>query len=309
MSPVVLRSRARRPALRLAFLAVAVCVGSSCSGGTQTSTSGTTSTIGVTTTSTAATSTTVDAGPAATDPPGQHSFRVYWMRNCDSPEKATDVSTCRVSVGEMRMTGQDDLPNAAIDALMAGPNEAEKANGLSTNIRKDVKFSSLEIDPNGVATVDFSRYFETAKTRPQVAQVVYTLTQFPQIKSVHFLVDNMTNGATGVPPITRADLDDMTPTVFVESPTLNATVTPTFKITGTAKTPDGKFRYRVAGADGATLVDGSALTLAGPNTRGSFVQQVKVPPDKPGPALLLTFTVEPGAPDSDALGVPLVIGS
>jgi len=40
-----------------------------------------------------------------------------------------------------------------------------------------------------------NRYFETAKTRPQAAQVVFVLTQFPEIKQVTITVENMPNGA------------------------------------------------------------------------------------------------------------------
>ena len=62
------------------------------------------------------------------------------------------------------------------------------------------------VDADGIAHVDFNRNFETADTRPQTAQVVYTLTQFPQVKKVQFLIDGQPNGATGVPPISRADV-------------------------------------------------------------------------------------------------------
>ena len=66
--------------------------------------------------------------------------------------------------------------------------------------------NSLVVGPDGVAVVDFNRAFETRDTRPQVAQVVYTLTQFPQVTKVRFLIEGQPNGATGVPPIGRSDL-------------------------------------------------------------------------------------------------------
>jgi len=69
-----------------------------------------------------------------------------------------------------------------------------------------------------VAVVDFGRKFESINTRPQVGQVVYTLTQFPGIDQVQFLIDGQPNGATGVPPWSRGDLADMTPAILVLNP-------------------------------------------------------------------------------------------
>ena len=95
---------------------------------------------------------------------------------------------------------------STLDQLVAGPSPDEAAFGAGTAIEKGVDVQSLTIDADGVATVDFNRKFETKDTRPQVAQVVYTLTQFPQVTKVRFLIEGQPNGATGVPPVGRSDL-------------------------------------------------------------------------------------------------------
>ena len=40
--------------------------------------------------------------PAPTEAPGALRFNTYWMRDCPTPETATDVSGCRLGVGESR---------------------------------------------------------------------------------------------------------------------------------------------------------------------------------------------------------------
>lgn len=110
-----------------------------------------------------------------------------------------------VTPGEVRPDGLDPV-RGALDALLAGPNPAEAAFGAGTGLPKGVVVNSLTVGPDGIATVDFNRTFETRDTRPQVAQVVYTLTQFPQVTKVRFLIEGQPNGATGVPPVGRNDL-------------------------------------------------------------------------------------------------------
>ncbi len=100
-----------------------------------------------------------------------------------------------------------DPVRGALDALMAGPSPDEVAAGYSTGIAAGiVQVQSLDVGADGIVTVSFSRKFETADTRPQTAQVVYTLTELPQVTKVRFLIDGQPNGATGVPPVGRADL-------------------------------------------------------------------------------------------------------
>jgi hypothetical protein len=99
-----------------------------------------------------------------------------------------------------------DPVRVALDLLFAGPTPGEQGFGAGTAIPPDATINSLEVGADGIATVDFNRKFETADTRPQTAQVVYTLTQFPQVGKVRFLIDGQPNGAAGVPPVGRSDV-------------------------------------------------------------------------------------------------------
>jgi len=223
-----------------------------------------------------------------TDPPGLHHFTLYWIRDCADPEHAVDIATCRIAVGETRLTDKADVPAAALDTLMLGPSDVEKLNGEQTNVRGGTKLVGLKVE-NGTATVSYSRFFETAKTRPQVAQVVFTLTQFPEIKKVQFLVDGTPNGAIGVAGIDRHDLNDMTPAVLMESPTLNATVGSSFKMYGNAVAAAGdSFAYKVLGPGDAPLVTSTVKVLASPGTRGPFLEPVTLPGGTAGPVTIVT---------------------
>ena len=113
----------------------------------------------------------------------------------------------KVTPGTPRPINSTDPVRGELDALMAGPTPDEVATGFSTGIAAGiVEVQSFEVGADGIVTVSFSRKFETADTRPQTAQVVYTLTELPQVTKVRFLIDGQPNGATGVPPVGRADL-------------------------------------------------------------------------------------------------------
>jgi spore germination protein GerM len=110
-----------------------------------------------------------------------------------------------IAPGEARLVPGPDVALRALEVLIAGPTEADRVAGLTTAIGPKVALLSFTIE-GGNATVDFNRSFETSDTQPQVAQVVYTLTQFTGLDTVTFLIDGEPNGATGVRPLDRADV-------------------------------------------------------------------------------------------------------
>lgn len=256
--------------------------------------------------------TTVDPGaPGPTDPPGVTGFSVYFTTQCPKPDVQRDP--CLVDVGERRTTTDPDVLTASVLALMEGPNAVEDSIGLSGHIAKRVQFQGVALDAaTGIATVRFNRYFETANTRPQVAQVVYTLTQFPDVRRVKFLIDGEDNGATGVLPLDRADLADRTPANFIDSPWLNAAVGRRFTLRGTTSAVSGELSWRLESIDGQTFASGRLTPGPAPVGRpGSdpaprpFETVVDLGPEVPtGPAQLVV-----GADAGDAAASrPVTIG-
>jgi hypothetical protein len=235
------------------------------------------------------------------------------MRDCPPPSTATDISTCRIAPGEARATADADLVTTAMNALMGGPNPSETAAGLTSNIDNEprtgrvAKVNHIKVDGD-LVTIDFNRYFETAKTRPQTAQVVYTLTQLPGVGRVQFTVDGMPNGAIGANPLTRADIAEFLPAIFVESPAPGATVGHQFRVTGSAQTTPGTVGWHVDAPDGTQLVAGTAPVLGPAGARGPFLIPVTVPATATGAVTLVLFP--PDQPTgADVVKIPLTLAA
>lgn len=81
---------------------------------------------------------------------------------------------------------------AAMEALLEGPTTAESEAGIFTTIPPGARLLGLEVKDR-VATVDFSREFEpssgTTGELLTLGQVVYTLTESPDIRAVRFKLE------------------------------------------------------------------------------------------------------------------------
>ena len=86
-----------------------------------------------------------------------------------------------------RMPATDELPRAALEALLAGPSAAS---GLTSALPSGVDIRSVRIT-DGVAHVDLSRAFLDghADTRMAMTAVTNTMTQLPGVTSVALSVD------------------------------------------------------------------------------------------------------------------------
>ncbi len=84
------------------------------------------------------------------------------------------------------------VATAAVNALLSGPSRSERSAGILSEIPGGTRLLGVAI-ANGVARVDFSSEYESgASSRSlqlRLAQVVYTLTQFPTVSAVRFSVD------------------------------------------------------------------------------------------------------------------------
>jgi len=85
------------------------------------------------------------------------------------------------------------VATAAIDELLAGPTQGERrGSGITTAIPRGTRLLGIGIE-NGIATVDLSSQFQSGagseSLQLRLAQVVYTLTQFPTVKKVRFELD------------------------------------------------------------------------------------------------------------------------
>ena len=119
------------------------------------------------------------------------------------PEEAGEEMTVTlywVSAGENALGVERVLPeseavaSAAVEALIAGPTEAELATwpAITSSIPEGTRLLGLTV-VDGVAQIDLSGEFESGggsfSMISRLAQVVYTLDQFPTIDAVEFSID------------------------------------------------------------------------------------------------------------------------
>jgi Immunoglobulin-like domain of bacterial spore germination/Sporulation and spore germination len=144
----------------------------------------------------------------------------------------------------------------AVDALLDGPSSDEESElDATTAIPSGTEIDDVQV-ADGVATVSTSAEL-SAEAR---AQLVYTLTQFPSVDSVDI----------GGEAHTRADFEDQTPAILVESPLPFADVTSPITATGTANTFEATFNYELLDADGDVVDENFVTATSGTGTRGTF---------------------------------------
>lgn len=197
---------------------------------------------------------------------------------------------------------------AALRALLEGPTDAEREAGLTTAVPEGTTLNAISID-GAVATVDLSSEFASgggsASMSARVAQVVATLTRFPSVQRVAFRLDGepaQTIGGEGVvvdPPVGRADIEDLTPQVLVESPLPGEAVGAPLRVRGTANTFEATFQLELLDANGKQLTEQFVTATSGSGTRGTY--DVSVPFEAPSGAEVELYVYEASAEDGSPL--------
>lgn len=201
---------------------------------------------------------------------------------------------------------------AAMEALLDGPNDAEMGArpAMYTTIPEGTRFLGLAVD-GGVATVNLSKEFESgggsASVLGRLAQVVYTLTQFPTVKSVLFQIDGQrvtVFGGEGVvldQPVGRADYTDQLPAIFVDRPAWGGVLGNPARATGMANVFEATFRVQVLDAGGRALADAPVTATCGTGCWGTFDVTIPYHVGRAGWGTLRVF--EPSAKDGSAASV------
>lgn len=156
----------------------------------------------------------------------------------------------KLGVAERRLPATKAVAAAAMRELCNGPTSAEKTAGLGTTVPTGTELRSVNIK-NGVARVDLTSEFASGggslSMMARVAQVVYTATQFPTIKSVTFSLDGKPitelggEGIVVATPQSRADWVEFEPPIFVESPGVGSILSSPFVLRGTASVFEASF--------------------------------------------------------------------
>ncbi len=161
-----------------------------------------------------------------------------------------------------------------------------------------------------IATVDLSREFESgggsASAFTRLAQVVYTLTQFPTVEQVLFRIEGepvttfSSEGIVLVGPVDRADYRDILPAIFVDRPAWGAAIGNPARVDGLANVFEAQFRVQLLDKAGTLIADKPVTASCGTGCWGTFKADVVYAVDKAQYGTLRVFDPSPrdGAPEN-----------
>lgn len=176
------------------------------------------------------------------------------------------------------------VATAAMKALLAGPSPAELAAGLRTSVPAGTKLLGISIK-KGVATVDLTSQYQSGggslSMKARLAQVVYTLTQFPTVRAVLFHLDgepvNVFSGEGIVldHPVGRADYEDLLPVIAVDKPAEGERVTSPVRVSGSANVFEANVTVKVLDENGHVVGKTFTTATCGTGCRGTYAVPVK----------------------------------
>jgi spore germination protein GerM len=234
-------------------------------------------------------------GPAETEPsaPGE----------TDPPttEPAEETFTYEVwlTQGESLYLGTRTAPKTprvattAMQSLLEGPSPAEAVAAVGTAIPDGTQLLGVTV-AEGLATVDLSSEFEsgggTLSMTMRLAQVVYTLTQFPTVKGVNFKLDGQPvevfsgEGIILDHPVTREDYEDLRPIIAVVEPQSGARITSPVRISGTANVFEANVSAEVLDAEGNVIAQAFTTATCGTGCWGDYELELSfdVSTEQPG---------------------------
>lgn len=172
------------------------------------------------------------------------------------------------------------LGRAAMEELLARPTDFEANAGVGTSVPPETRLLGLSIE-DGIATVDLSEEYGftgggSMGEGMAVAQVVYTLTQFPTVQGVRFMIEGTPitetpgHGIDLRKPQRRSEWGDWLPPILVTSPTMGEQVTSPVTVEGTADVFEATVQMRLLDAEGNRLDRAFTTATCGTGCRGDF---------------------------------------
>jgi len=156
----------------------------------------------------------------------------------------------------------------ALTELLAGPTPVEARLGIGNAIPAETTFEINGI-ADGVAIVSFSAGFFSGGADIVLlrkAQVVFTLTQFPTVRQVGFLMGANPTGE----PFGRADLAKLLPRIVVLTPVIGQRVTSPITVAGTADVKEATVSVRLLDAAGTEIATKFTTATCGSGCRGDY---------------------------------------
>jgi hypothetical protein len=195
---------------------------------------------------------------------------------------------------------------SAVQALLAGPDLAEADAGVHSHVPAGTALLGLSVAA-GTATVDLSSGFAAAEDaaglRMRLAQLTYTLAQFPTIDRVVLEVNGrpVTSlaGAAVPQPMTQTTYRSLVPAITVWNPAIGSHLSGGVRVTGMADVFESHLDIRIVNDAGATIAHAAATATCGTGCRGGYTVLVPftVARDQLG-------TIVVSDEDADGNGVP-----
>lgn len=212
-----------------------------------------------------------------------------------------------VSVVLREVPEEEGIGRRAMTELLNGPSALEEETELSTAIPEGTRLLSLDIS-DGTATVDLSEEFGSgggsASMQARVAQVVYTLAQFPTVEEVVFQIEGTPVEALGGEglildePQTTEDHEDALAPIQVLTPRPGSDFFPGDTLSGTANVFEATVSYRLIGPMGERLAKGFTTATCGTGCRGDYEETIMWMGEPEGIGILEVFesSAEDGRP-------------
>jgi hypothetical protein len=226
---------------------------------------------------------TVPSGGATgeTAEPERFTYEV-WLAHGDSlfPVTRTSEATPRVAA-------------TAIGSLLEGPSDSEAQAGVTTAIPAGTELLGVSIE-DGIATADLSREYETGggslSVTMRLAQLVYTLTQFPTVDAVRLELDGQpvdvfsSEGLVLENPVGRQDFEELLPAIVVAEPASGARVASPVTVSGTANVFEANVTVEILDAEGNPIANDFTTATCGSGCRGEFTLELpfSVTEEQPG---------------------------
>ncbi len=236
-----------------------------------------------TSSSTPSTTSTVPVSPVR--------ISLYWVRG----GQALGVS--HRSIPATRTVG-----SVAVNALLGGTNSTEQSAGLASVVPAGSRLQGLSI-ADGVATANFNSAFASGggsfSMQARIAQVVFTLTQFPTVQKVLFQLNGVTAttfGGEGLllgQPVGRSDEVNLLPPIFLETPAVGDTVHSPLHLTGMSNTYEATFQAQLVDSTGHTVVKHYVRATAGTGTWGTFDERFSYTISANGTGKVVVFEISP----------------
>jgi hypothetical protein len=223
------------------------------------------------------------AETTTTAPPRTQTVRVYFLRNGFVQPVARSV-----------VPGPRGVPGT-LAALYGGPTKEEQGElGLSTQVPVDDSYLRIAFS----SSPGMLAFRLPNPTKAELAQLVYTLSQSPVSRKLR--IDGKT--------YTRADFEDQTPAILVESPLPFTTVRSPLHLTGTANTFEATFQYELKDETGKVLAKHFVTATSGNGVRGTYGVSIPFKVSSPTKVVLTVYEVsaENGARENQ-VDIPLTL--